>query len=120
MYSGLFNPLTEKPFPAYYAFLAFNVLYRLGREVAVYTEQASEAGRQNGALSVLAARGERDGAERGAVLVSNPTEAALPLELVTDGRLAGCSLLSDEGMVGVSVLPAELAPGDVLLAEYEL
>lgn len=120
MYSGLFNPLTEKPFPAYYAFLAFNVLYRLGREVAVYTEQASEAGRQNGALSVLAVRGERDGAARGAVLVSNPTESALPLALVTDGRLADCSLLSDEGMVGVSVLPAELAPGDVLLAEYEL
>ena len=65
MFSSLFNPLTEAPFPAYYAFLAFNVLYRLGQEVAVYTEQMGEAGQADAALRVLAARGEKDGAAVG-------------------------------------------------------
>ena len=32
-YAGMFNPLTMKPFPLYYAFAAFNELYRLGNEV---------------------------------------------------------------------------------------
>ena len=32
-YAGMFNPLTLKPFPLYYSFVAFNELYKLGNEV---------------------------------------------------------------------------------------
>lgn len=32
-YGGLFNPITFKPFPAYYSFVAFNELYKLGTQV---------------------------------------------------------------------------------------
>ncbi len=119
LYSGLFNPLTETPFPAYYTFLAFNDLYRLGREVAVYTEQAGATGQPDAALCVLAARGERDGAARGAVLIANPTDATLPLELAADGSLISCSLLTDAGLTAAA-MPAGLAPGAVLLVEYAL
>ncbi|MBQ2891198.1 MAG: hypothetical protein IJE44_06105 [Clostridia bacterium] len=34
-YSGMFNPLTHEPFKAYYAFAAFNELYKLGNQVKV-------------------------------------------------------------------------------------
>lgn len=119
MFSSLFNPLTEAPFPAYYAFLAFNVLYRLGQEVAVYTEQMGEAGQADAALRVLAARGEKDGAARGAVLICNPTGTSLPLELNANGRLTSCSVLTEEGLAEIP-LPAELESGAVLLAEYAL
>ena len=119
MFSSLFNPLTEAPFPAYYAFLAFNVLYRLGQEVAVYTEQMWEAGQADAALRVLAARGEKDGAARGAVLICNPTGTSLPLELNANGRLTSCSVLTEDGLAEIP-LPAELESGAVLLAEYAL
>ncbi len=119
MFSSLFNPLTEAPFPAYYAFLAFNVLYRLGQEVAVYTEQMGEAGQADAALRVLAARGEKDGAARGAVLICNPTGTSLPLELSANGRLTSCSVLTEDGLAEIP-LPAELESGAVLLAEYAL
>ena len=33
IYGGLFNPLTHEPFPAYFAFPAFNELYRRGTQV---------------------------------------------------------------------------------------
>lgn len=33
IYGGMFNPLTAKPFKAYYSFVAFNELYRLGTEI---------------------------------------------------------------------------------------
>ena len=58
MFSSLFNPLTEAPFPAYYAFLAFNVLYRLGQEVAVYTEQMGEAGQADAAQIAVTGIGD--------------------------------------------------------------
>ncbi|MBP5313220.1 MAG: hypothetical protein J6112_10350 [Clostridia bacterium] len=37
-YGGLFNPLTKKPFPAYYAFVMFNELYKLGGGLTVSVE----------------------------------------------------------------------------------
>ena len=37
-YGALFNPLTQKPFPAYYGLVAFNQLYRLGWQVESETD----------------------------------------------------------------------------------
>lgn len=33
IYGGLFNPLTEEPFPAYYGFCAYNELYKLENQI---------------------------------------------------------------------------------------
>ena len=68
---------------------------------------------------VLAARGEKDGAARGAVLICNPTGTSLPLELNANGRLTSCSVLTEDGLAEIP-LPAELESGAVLLAEYAL
>ena len=85
----------------------------------MYTEQMGEAGQADAALRVLAARGEKDGAARGAVLICNPTGTSLPLELSANGRLTSCSVLTEEGLAEIP-LPAELESGAVLLAEYAL
>ena len=69
VYSPLFNPLTYKPHKAYYAFLAFNELRKLGH--AVKTVNAAQPG-----LWACAAR-SKDGS-RGAVFAVNTTAAPLP------------------------------------------
>lgn len=115
LYSGLFNPLSEAPFPAYYAFEAFNVLYRLGQEAAVVFSQAEQADKQLPWPYVLAGRN----AERGAVLVSNPHDVPVPLQLTANGSLLSCRAVTEGGLVAVP-LPEMLAPGDVVLAEYAL
>jgi len=66
-YSPLFNPLTYKPHPAYFSFVAFNELRKLGRAVACTA---------TGPLSACAAAKEG----RLAVLVANPTKAAVSVE----------------------------------------
>jgi hypothetical protein len=35
IYGSLFNPLTAKPFPAYYSFVAYNELYRRKDQAAL-------------------------------------------------------------------------------------
>ena len=37
-YGGLFNPMTFKPFPLYYGFVAFNELYKLGNQAEMIIE----------------------------------------------------------------------------------
>ena len=62
-YGGMFNPLTRKPFPLYYSFLAFNALYQLGGEVA-----SSKDG--DGIYSLGAEKGDRR-----AALIVNESES---------------------------------------------
>lgn len=115
-YGGMFNPLTRKPFPAYYAFAAFNELYQLGNQVESVLEPGDtcDAGEKKQILSngmndlyVLAA--ERDGCE--AVLFANASEedvevltnleTDMDIYCISEGcnlegtgrRLAGCDLI---------------------------
>ena len=84
MYGGMFNPMTQLPLPNYYAFVAFNELYRLGNEVAC--EQIEADG-----IYAIAARGGR----RGAILISNPSEEDIPLDLSFDGEVYECKVISE-------------------------
>lgn len=65
-YGGMFNPLTKKPFPAYYAFVAFNELYQCGTQVQC------EYSKSNG-LYALAATGSK----KSAVLIANESENSI-------------------------------------------
>ncbi len=64
-YGGLFNPLTKKPFPAYYSFAFFKVLRDLGTLISaevsglpgVYAKAASDG--KNGALMVANCSGKQ-------------------------------------------------------------
>ncbi len=65
-YGGLFNPLTRKPFKAYYAMVAFNRLYQLGTQYALLG--TAEGGKLTTGVYALAAGDSQD---KRAVLVVN-------------------------------------------------
>ncbi len=71
IYGGLFHPMTRQPLPAYYAFVAFNELYK--RKNAVRTECTAE-----GECYACAAVDE---AGSGALMLANPTDTAQPLSI---------------------------------------
>ena len=67
-YGGLFNPMTFKPFKAFYTFKAYNTLYRLGSQVTL--NGTDDLGRLSPSLYALAAT---DG-EKTAILLVNTGE----------------------------------------------
>jgi len=68
-YGGMFNPMTRKPLPAYYSFVAFNELFQLGNQVECLADE------KNG-IYVLAAKDE----DKHAVLIANTTTETVFLE----------------------------------------
>ncbi len=116
MYGGLFNPLTREPLAAYYAFVHFNKLYQLGRECAVIFDTAWDAAAAAAVPYVLAAPDGRTGA----VLISNPGDTPLPLDLCTDGTLTSCCLSDKNHLCAACGLPETIGPDTVLFLEYTL
>ncbi len=107
-YSPLFNPMTYKPHKAYYAFMAFNELRKLGAAVAC---TASDAG-------VYASAAAKDG--KVAVMVANPTPQKMPF--VLKGVPAGgvCRLTDDTHTYEEVPLPAELTPYSFIVVTKEI
>ncbi len=107
-YSPLFNPLTQKPHKAYYSFVAFNELRKLGR--AVKCEAA-------GGLDVCAAT---DGNGRGAVMIVNDTLNDVDLPRTFGGHsVVRVHVIDDERMYDEIPLPRAARAGSVLLIETE-
>ena len=102
VYGSLFNPLTKEPFPAYYAFKAFNALYCLGEqaEIALDTE------------GLYAAAAKRGG--EGCILIVNPTEGDLPLSLQMEGKVTKC-LITTEGKNEEEILLPSVLPANSFL-----
>ena len=107
-YGSLFDPMSNKPYPTYYAFRAFGRLYSLGKRV--------EAVSDNEALYVLAARGEG----RGEVFIVNPTEESVPLEISSNGKEFVALLTGDGREDGVIPNAKEIPPFSVLSIMYTL
>ena len=85
IYGGMFNPMTQLPLPTYYSFMAFNELYRLGNECRVDVKNSD-------GLYICAARNER----HGAIMITNPTDEDVALELDFEGEVFECKII-DEG-----------------------
>ena len=80
-YCGMFNPVTQDVFKAYYAFYAFGQLYRLGTQAAC---------RMHGeGLYALAAVGED---EKGALVVNHQNQAVTVCVQITGGAAGKCKL----------------------------
>ncbi len=113
-YSALFNPDTYRPRKAYYAFLAFNELRKLGKAVSV-SGSADEVG---GDLWFTAAR-SADG-QKGALLVVNVGKDPLPLPRITGGMKAVRARAVDSAHNFAQVpLSGEIGPQTILLIEAE-
>lgn len=68
-YGGLFNPITLNPFPAYFSFVAFNELYKLGTQVKCDVSESD-----------LYAIASTDG-ENKALLIANETDKDVEIQL---------------------------------------
>ena len=72
-YSGIFNPETARPYPAYYAFTAFNRLYKLENQV--------ECSVDNDCLfAVAAAKGNK-----GCLVIANTSDTPVSLDFEVNG-----------------------------------
>ena len=111
MYGGMFNPLTQLPFPTYYAFMAFDELYRLGTEVKY------EMNDSDGIYALAASNGKR-----GAILISNPTQDDVPLELNFEGEIYECKIISETRNLSAMghVMPRIISGGTTLLITVDI
>ena len=104
IYGGLFNPMTLRPLKSYWAFPAFNELYR--RKDQVEAESDTED------LYVVAAAGDPEGA----VLIVNFRNETLDLELDLGGKeITSCRLTDDAYEYGLCNFTGKLNPYSVTL-----
>ena len=105
IFSPLFNPYDYSPHKAYYAFKAFNELYKRKTEVA-----SSSSDRW--VTWVAAARGRRSGA----VVIAHTGDEAVPLALDLGGRtVRECRITDDTRTNEVVSLPSNLPPHSILV-----
>lgn len=107
-YSGLFNPLTLKPFPAYYGFIAFGELYTRGTQVE------STCDTEN--VFAVAATGEAGSC----LVIANITDKDTPLDLSLGGKkVTACKCIDATHTYTDCALPETLGAYTVLYMETE-
>jgi len=108
IYGSMFNPLTAEPFTAYYAFKAYNELYKLGEQVEVTLDNENLYG-------VCAKNGER-----ACLLIANPTEEDVSLEISADGKIGECYITAEGMTEKKTPLPKFLPKNSFLLINFEI
>ncbi|MBQ7313085.1 MAG: hypothetical protein IJW81_05830, partial [Clostridia bacterium] len=108
IYGSLFNPLTAQPFPAYYGFIAFNELYRLGTQAEVLCDDEE-------VYALAAYRGTE-----GCIVLANTSPADVPLTLEMDGTVTECRILDGERLLSGCRLPEEIPSNTVLCIRVSL
>ena len=83
VYGSMFNPLTCLPFPAYYAFTAYQRLYSRETQTALEKDDPE--------VYALAA----SDADSAAIVIANPTGEEKPLSITCDGTFASCLITAD-------------------------
>ena len=108
LYAPLFNSMTDKPTYAYYAFAAFNRLYRLGDQVALTSDT-------DGVYAVAATNGKKS-----AIMIANLTGEQLPVEIegveLTDD--ARYYVMDADRLLGWAPNVRTLEPNAVALVEF--
>ena len=109
IFSPLFNPYDYSPHKAYYAFKAFNELYKRGTEV-----ESSSSDRW--VTWVAAARGEKDGA----VVIAHTGNADVPLVLdLGRCKVRACRITDETRTNEIVPLPTTLPPHSFLVVIVE-
>ena len=105
VYGSMFNPLTAEPFPTYYAFKAFNELYKLGEQVALKCDTER--------IYAVAAKNGKDAC----VVIANPYSDEMPMELEFKGEITKCVITCDGKTEEETAFPTVL-PKDSFLTVY--
>ncbi len=96
-YGGMFDPLTKTPFPAFYSFKAFNMLYRLGDECLCEVKENGDGG-----VFALAAFGKAE--KKSAVMLVNTSESEKIVN-ISDGEADMCDFLLLDDAVRLEPVP---------------
>ncbi len=83
IYGSMFEPNTGKPYPAYYAFMAYNELYKMGEQIELEIDG-------EGIYGAAAKCGEN-----ACILISNPTGNDVEMNLHIDGKIEKCIITCD-------------------------
>lgn len=108
VYGSMFNPLTAEPFPTYYAFKAFNELYRLGEQVEVEIDGEG--------VYALAAKGNG----KACILLANPAVEDVAIMLNAEGTVEKCLLTAEDKVEEETELPSVLPKDGFLLIRIKL
>ena len=141
-YSALFNPLTQKPHKAYWAFVAFNELRKRGTAIEIrecgagQSALAPAAGRKPDSPASVLPQGRAQGAALAvysaaakgadgsiAVMLANPGKKEVPLaiEVADDSKRTSASRcrIVDAARTWEEIpLPAALPPHSILVVEF--
>ena len=115
-YAGLFNPLTSRPFPAYFSFAAYNELFRRKTLYKVTVSGGSSAEDVSGIYA--AAGGPPDDM---VLVIANTSASEVPVRIVSRSGLLSVTGKTDiicennEGRMIASVNEASVAPFGVSL-----
>ena len=106
VYGSLFDPLTGKPYPAYYGFKAFGELYQNKTQVSaeVFGDE----------LYAVAA----DGDFGGKLLVSNISEIAQPLEILSNRKISSCRIIDDFKMLENCDFNGEITGNSIMIFDF--
>jgi len=105
VYGSMFNPLTAEPFPTYYAFKAFNELYKLGEQIEVEIDGKD-------IYAVAAKRGDS-----ACVVIANPTDRDTELSLSVEGKVTKC-VITCEGNTEEEISMPEFLPKNSFLTVF--
>ncbi len=106
-YSPLFNPMTLQPHKAYYAFLAFNELRKLGTAVSCTSDDPD----------VFAAAAHKDG--KTAVMIANCSNARKPLALAGVPSGGMCRITDSTRTWAEVAYPTDLPPWSFVVIAAE-
>ena len=106
-YGALFHPETKLPYPAYYAFTAFNELYKRENEIAVQSDDER--------VMAVAAKKDNDLC----AVITNHTGDEIPFTLCADARVTRCLLTANGENEKVIALPDTLPRESILTVFFE-
>ena len=104
-YRGMWNPMTCKPFPLYYSFVAFNELYKLGGQI-----ECSE--NRDGVYTL----GATDGEKR-AVVIANESDVDVEIDTNLPSDMDAYIIAEglDLGLIEIDVNKFTIPSGTVIL-----
>jgi hypothetical protein len=108
IYGSLFNPLTAEPFPTYYAFQAFNELYKLGAQIETLCDDRT----------VYAVGARKD--NKVCVLLANPTTDDVDFILNAKGCVTKCLITAQDKCAQEIEMPDILPSNSFLLIHIEI
>ena len=99
-YGGLFDPIRDETYPAYDAFLAFNELYRRGKQLPYAIDLP-------GVYAVLA-----EGEDDRCLVLANTTQTPAPFR--ADGEILSCRMTGEGRRFEEIPLPGAVPPESIL------